>query len=52
MDNEFLTFGGLAVMFIGGWLMLVSRRMPAHLEREMASQLRKSADTIRGAPLE
>jgi hypothetical protein len=51
MDTEFFTFGALAVMVFGAWLFLASRRMPAHLEREMARQIRKSADTIRGAPL-
>jgi hypothetical protein len=51
MDTELFTVGALVVMIFGGWLILACRRMPAHLEREMADQIRKSADTIRGAPL-
>lgn len=52
MDSEVVTLGVLAIVVAGGWLIdLLSHRAPTSLQRQMANQLKKSADTIRGAPL-
>ena len=52
MDSEMLTLAILAIMVAAGWLIDVLRqRTPSPLQREMVRQIRKSAETIRGAPL-
>jgi hypothetical protein len=52
MDTEVFTLGALAILVAGGWLIdLLGHRAPSALEREMVAQIKKSAETIRGAPL-
>ena len=52
MDSEVLTLGALAILVAGGWLIdVLSHRGSSPLQRRMASQIKKSAETIRGAPL-
>lgn len=51
MDIEYWMFGALAAFIFAGCLIDLSRRAPV-LEREMQEQLKRSADTIRGAPLD
>lgn len=52
MDSEVLTLGALAILVAGGWLIdLLSHRDPSPLQRQMADQIKKSLDTIRGVPL-
>lgn len=52
MDTEVFTLGALAILVAAGWLIdLFGHRTPAALEREISRQIKKSADTIRGAPL-
>jgi hypothetical protein len=52
MDSEIFTMVALAVLIAGGWLIdLIHQRGTTRLQRHMADQLKKSADTIRGAPL-
>jgi hypothetical protein len=49
VDTEFFILGMLAMLIVGSWF-IVSRSIPPNLEREMADQVKKSADTIRGGP--
>jgi hypothetical protein len=52
MDTEILTLGALAILIAGGWLLdLFGQGASADLEREMELRIKKSAETIRGAPL-
>ena len=52
MDSEVLTLGALAILVAGGWLIdVLSHRDPSPLQRQMAHQIKKSVDTIRGASL-
>jgi hypothetical protein len=52
MDSEVLTLGALAVLVAGGWLIDVLNHLGATpLQRRMLRQIKKSVDTIRGAPL-
>ena len=49
MDSEIFTLGGLAILVAAGWLIdLLGHRSPPALEREMANQIKKSAETLRG----
>ena len=50
MECEYVVFAAL-IGFIVCCLVDLGRRMPS-LERAMKEQLRRSSDTIRGAPLE
>jgi hypothetical protein len=52
MDSEVLTLVALGVVVAGGWLIeLFSHPAPTALEREMSDRIKKSVETIRGAPL-
>ena len=51
MDLEYIVFGALMSFIIVCRLADPGRRTPS-LERAMNEQLRRSSDTIRGAPLE
>ncbi|MDM0071923.1 hypothetical protein [Variovorax sp. J31P207] len=52
MDSEVLTLGVLAILAAGGWLFdVLGHRGASPLQRRMVHQIKKSADTIRGAPL-
>lgn len=51
MDLEYIVFGALMAFIIVCRLADPGRRTPS-LERAMNEQLRRSSDTIRGAPLE
>jgi hypothetical protein len=52
MDSEVFTLVALAVLVTGGWLIeLFGHPAPTALEREMTIQIKKSVETIRGAPL-
>jgi hypothetical protein len=52
MDSEVLTLGALAILVAGGWLFdVLGRRGASALQHRMVHQIKKSADTIRGAPL-
>ena len=52
MDSEIFTMIALAVLVAGGWLIDVHhQRGSSRFHRDMSDQLKKSADTIRGAPL-
>ena len=52
MDSEVLTLGVLALLVVGGWLVDVLNHWESSpLQRQMVRQIKKSADTIRGAPL-
>ncbi|MDM0013475.1 hypothetical protein QTH87_13620 [Variovorax sp. J22P168] len=52
MDSEVVTLGVLAIVVAGGWLIdVLSHRSPSPLQRQMVNQIKKSADTIRGASL-
>jgi len=52
MDSEVLTLVALAVLVAGGWLVDVLNHLESSpLQRRMVQQIKKSADTIRGAPL-
>jgi len=52
METEYLIFDALATIIVCVWIFNVGRRTPPHLAREMEDQLKKSADTIRGAVLD
>ena len=52
METECLIFDALATIILCAWIINVGRRTPPHLAREMEDQLKKSADTIRGAVLD
>lgn len=46
-----MTLGALAILMAGGWLIdVLSHRGVSPLQRRMVHQIKKSADTIRGAP--
>ncbi|MGJ7507004.1 hypothetical protein [Variovorax sp. GT1P44] len=52
MDSEIFTMIALALLVAGGWLIdVIHQRGTSRFQRHMTDQLRKSADTIRGAPL-
>jgi hypothetical protein len=52
MDSDLYTLGVLAVVLVGGWLVdHLGWWGGSHVTEEMERQLQKSADTIRGAPL-
>jgi hypothetical protein len=52
MDSEILTLAILAILVAAGWLVdLLRQHSASPLQREMVRQIKKSADTIRGAPL-
>ena len=52
MDSEIFTMIALALLVAGGWLIdVLHQRGSSRFHREMSNQLKKSADTIRGAPL-
>ncbi|MDM0077047.1 hypothetical protein QTH90_21735 [Variovorax sp. J2P1-59] len=52
MDSDLYTLGALAMVLVGGWLLdHLGWWGGSHLSEEMERQLQKSADTIRGAPL-
>jgi hypothetical protein len=52
MDSEIFTMIALAVLVAGGWLIdVLHQRGTSRFHRDMTDQLKKSADTIRGAPL-
>jgi len=49
MDSEIFTLGALAVVIAGAWLIdLLGHHGSSPLERDLARQLKKSSDTIRG----
>jgi hypothetical protein len=49
MDSDLLTLGGLALVLAAGWMVDHLEHLGlSPLRREIASQLKKSADTIRG----
>lgn len=52
MDSEVWTLGALAIVVAAGWLIdVLGHRGGSPLQRRMVQQIKKSADTIRGAPL-
>jgi len=51
MDIEYFVFGALMAFIIACCLADLGRRKPS-LESAMKEQLRRSSDTIRGAPLD
>ncbi|MDM0084885.1 hypothetical protein QTI17_30250 [Variovorax sp. J31P179] len=50
MDFEYIVFGALMAFIIACCLVDLGRRTPS-MDRAMKDQLRRSSDTIRGAPL-
>ena len=53
MDSDICTFTVLAAVLVGGWLIdHLGWWGRSHVAEEMERQLQKSADTIRGAPLD
>ena len=52
MDSEIVTMVVLALLVAGGWLIdVLNQRGTMRFHRHVSMQLKKSADTIRGAPL-
>ena len=51
MDFEYIVFGALMAFIIACCLADMGRRTPS-IERTMKEQLRRSSNTIRGAPLD
>lgn len=52
MDSEIFTMIALALLVGGGWVIdVIHQRGTSRFHRHMTDQLKKSSDTIRGAPL-
>jgi len=52
MDSDTYTLVALGAVVVGGWLLdHLGWWGRSHVSEEMERQLQKSADTIRGAPL-